>query len=113
MDELVTLGECRHCVVACGDCPDVIRSTVRTAEARASYADDQLAAALRALVACASHLTTLGRPDLSPVGDYGDLIECPRCGGQTYDRGSCSLCRNVGMLDVNGEAIRLLQEPTS
>jgi hypothetical protein len=68
---------------------------------------EQLTATLRALVACASHLTALGRPDLSPLGDYGDLIECPRCEGQTYDRGSCPLCRNVGMLDANGEAIQI------
>lgn len=107
MDDLVTLGECRHCIVACGNCPDVSRSQMRMAESRASHAGDQLTAALRALVACASHLTALGRPDLSPIGDYGDLIECPRCEGQKYDRGSCSLCLNVGMLDVNGEAIHV------
>lgn len=24
--------------------------------------------------------------------------ECPRCEGQSYDRGSCSLCGNLGFL---------------
>lgn len=30
---------------------------------------------------------------------------CPRCEGQKYDRGSCGLCRNSGLLNENGEAI--------
>ena len=33
----------------------------------------------------------------------GDWITCPRCEGQTYDRGSCSLCGNLGVLDENGD----------
>ena len=30
---------------------------------------------------------------------------CPRCDGQQYDRGSCSLCGNVGYLDEHGQRI--------
>jgi len=33
----------------------------------------------------------------------GDWITCPRCEGQKYDRGSCGLCGNLGVLDANGE----------
>jgi hypothetical protein len=33
----------------------------------------------------------------------GDWITCPRCEGQNYDRGSCGLCGNLGVLDENGE----------
>lgn len=32
-----------------------------------------------------------------------DWITCPRCESQKYDRGSCGLCGNLGVLDVNGE----------
>lgn len=42
MDDLVMLGECRHCIVACGNCPDVIRSKVRTAEARSTQLEQRL-----------------------------------------------------------------------
>ncbi len=33
----------------------------------------------------------------------GDTITCPRCEGQKYDRGSCGLCGNLGVLDENGD----------
>lgn len=105
-DDLV-VGECRNCIVACGSCPDVLRSALRARDASSEHLASEWATAMRALVACASHLTALGRPDLSPLGDCGDLIPCPRCEGQEYDRGSCGLCRNVGMLDANGEALRV------
>jgi hypothetical protein len=35
----------------------------------------------------------------------GDWITCSRCEGQKYDRGSCSLCGNLGILDENGERL--------
>jgi hypothetical protein len=28
--------------------------------------------------------------------DAADLMICPRCDGQQYDRGSCAVCRNTG-----------------
>lgn len=33
----------------------------------------------------------------------GDWIDCPRCERQTFDVGACSLCGNLGILDVNGD----------
>lgn len=44
------------------------------------------------------------------VAAVNACIECPRCEGQEYDRGSCSLCRNVGWLGRNGEALVRQQE---
>jgi protein gp37 len=36
-----------------------------------------------------------------------EAFECPRCEGQRYDRGSCGLCGNRGVLDDRGECNRL------
>lgn len=35
-----------------------------------------------------------------------DVIVCPRCEGQRYDRGSCGFCGNLGVLDEDGDRIR-------
>lgn len=32
-------------------------------------------------------------------------IECPRCERQKYDRGSCNLCGNIGMLSEDAERL--------
>ena len=40
----------------------------------------------------------------APMSDH---IPCPRCEGQTYDRGSCALCGNRGVLDENGDRVSL------
>lgn len=39
----------------------------------------------------------------------GEIV-CPRCEGQRYDRGSCGLCGNLGLLDANGDRITFAQE---
>lgn len=36
-DELNNLGECMHCMMPCGKCPDVIRSRLAVAENRGAY----------------------------------------------------------------------------
>jgi DNA repair exonuclease SbcCD ATPase subunit len=77
---------------------------------RADRAEAQLARCREAhrqlaidFTAAASHLIALGRRDLT------SLIECPRCEVQKYDVGSCGLCRNLGWLNENGEALALAE----
>lgn len=38
---------------------------------------------------------------------FPEKFECPRCEGQTYDRGSCALCANRGYLDDRGGRDRI------
>lgn len=38
---------------------------------------------------------------------YPETFECPRCEGQRYDVGSCSLCANRGRLDERGTRDRM------
>ena len=43
-----------------------------------------------------AHLAVLAQDE------YG-FCECPRCERQTFDRGNCQMCHNIGWLDSNGE----------
>ncbi len=65
-------------------------SEVEELEERALAVADVLAARVRELT------------EPEPKKEY---IKCPRCEGQTYDRGSCSLCSNVGWLDKHGDRL--------
>jgi hypothetical protein len=51
-----------------------------------------------------------------PVGkDSRRMITCPRCEGQKFDKGTCSLCNNTGLIDpepmeIVAPAIKRLRE---
>lgn len=45
-------------------------------------------------------------PHTGPRRHPPGTIECPRCEGQRYDRGSCAVCANKGYLSRDGETIK-------
>jgi hypothetical protein len=94
----------------CPECHGFERPNTIVAVARTERLKRERAAAIKALVGCASHLTALCRPDLAPYR-MDDLIACPRCEGQRYDVGNCGVCENVGWLDDRGLALCVPGEP--